>query len=1280
MPFQFPDVASEFIYMRTYSRWIDELGRRETWEETVDRYIDFIQKHCGNVVPQKVFRKAREAILNMRAMPSMRALWTAGPAAEFDNTCLYNCFSKDTLFISSKGVVSFANFSDGEEIQVITHNGRWKNATVRSFGRQVLNRVYFAKGGRGKDHVVNVTANHKWILKSGENTTNLKEGDLVLMAPKKDDFIYENATPDERLYWCYGYVYGDGTKVKGKSDQYEYSMVRLCKKDVPYSVRFEEVGFKTSTNHSLNGDFFAYTGTYLKTLPEIEKEPIERIMAFLNGYLCADGAKEENNGRKYFKAIQATGNESINFLRKTLPMCGYYIVREDDFTGQITNFGQRTDKTISFSISDNICRESNAAWRVSRIEQNISEEEVWCLEVEGDHSFCLPFGVVTGNCSFQNIDSVEAFAECLYILMCGAGYGFSVEKKYVDKLPEVPKLTSESSGTYIIEDNKMGWAESVRRLMTALYNGKDLDLDYSKLRPKGARLKTMGGRSSGPEPLMRLHTFIREVFQKAQGRKLKSIECHDICNQIAEIVVVGGVRRSSEISISDLDDLEMANAKTGTFPVRRYMSNNSAVYYEKPTAARFLREWSILVNSGTGERGIFNLAGARKNAPERRNGKMIDGTNPCGEINLRSRQFCVAGNTQVITKNGIITIKDAVGEEHEVWNGKKWSKVIPRLTRKNASLVRVELSDGSYLECTPDHRFSVKNRFSDTFLEVQAKDLMLHSKYKLQSEPYKIQYENGSDFQNAYTLGFAVGDGCVYKNKVFIDLYGEKDFLCPVEGNRYKKYLPAGYSKERQRVNCTNILDGNMVSALKTSNDAFIPIFSWSKKSILEFLAGMIDADGSETSTGGIRLYLSDRERSEKIQLLLTKCGIRSSICLLQKAGEITNIGERRRDLFYLQITDCSEIPCKRVNTYRGHISIIKSKYQNIKSVTEIDGVNDVYCFEEKERHMAVFNNILTYQCNLSEIVLRDGDDLDDIMDKVETTVWLGAIQSTFTYFPYLNKKWKTNCEEECLLGVSITGQMDNPGLLTETALEALKKKAIKIAKHASSILGINLSVAITCVKPSGTVSQLVNSSSGLHPRYSKYYIRRYRISSTDPLYKMMNDQGFKFNPDNGQRQKDWRAAAKGNTSACSIYEQGKEWSEDKVTTWVVEFPVKSPEKSTIRNEMTAIDQLEHYRKIQTKWCEHNASCTVYVKDEEWIEVGNWVYKNWDIINGISFLPHDGGNYEQAPYEEINKETYDKMIKDIPKIDYNKLSNYEKEDSTTGAKSLACVGDKCEIS
>jgi ribonucleoside-triphosphate reductase len=538
------------------------------------------------------------------------------------------------------------------------------------------------------------------------------------------------------------------------------------------------------------------------------------------------------------------------------------------------------------------------------------------------------------NCSFLGIDSPTAFAEIFYILMCGAGVGFSVESKFIDKFPIIPMIDTYKVIKYLIPDDKAGWAESVKILIESFYEGKDVEFDYGSIRPRGSRLKTMGGRASGSAPLITLHNFIRDTFLSAQNRKLTTLECHDIANQIADSVVVGGVRRSSQISLSDLNDEKMRHAKDWPFPPRRYMANNSAIYHEKPTAVDFLKEWSSLAASGTGERGISNMYATKLNTPSRRNEKLIEGSNPCHEIMLRNNQFC-----------------------------------------------------------------------------------------------------------------------------------------------------------------------------------------------------------------------------------------------------------------------------------------------------------------------------------NLSEVVIRREDDLDSLLEKVETAVWIGVIQSTFTNFPYLNKKWKKNCEEERLLGVSLTGQLDNPTILSEDALKALKARSLKVAKRASEKMGINMPTAITTVKPSGTVSQLVDSSSGIHPRYAKFYIRRYRISTTDPLFKMIKNQGIKVIPENGQEK----------------------LPEKEVSTWIIEFPIKSPEKSITKNDMGAIAQLEWYKKIQENWCEHNASMTVYVKNEEWFEVGNWVYKNWDIINGVSFLPFDGGRYQKAPYEEITEKEYNNLVKNFKQIDYSELSKYEMEDNTEGSKSYSCTGDKCEI-
>jgi len=538
--------------------------------------------------------------------------------------------------------------------------------------------------------------------------------------------------------------------------------------------------------------------------------------------------------------------------------------------------------------------------------------------------------VASYNCSYLPIKDLFSFSELLYILMCGTGVGFSVENEYISQLPEVKLQTSDGAGVHVVQDSKEGWAESLRISLDNLFKGLDIEFDYTKVRLRGARLETMGGRASGPDPLISLHKFVKKIILGAQGRRLTSLECHDICCKIAEIVVVGGVRRSSLISFSDLEDELLMKAKNHPMPTIRYMSNNSAVFKFKPSSVTFLREWFNLAASGTGERGIYNISKLAEYAPRRKfTGQ--ERSNPCGEILLRPYEFC-----------------------------------------------------------------------------------------------------------------------------------------------------------------------------------------------------------------------------------------------------------------------------------------------------------------------------------NLSEVVIRSTDSFDDLINKVRVAVWIGAIQSTYTNFKYIRAEWKKNCEEERLLGVSLTGQLDNPKLLTEEKLEILKDYAIKTAKKASSSLGINLSTSITTGKPSGTVSQLVDAASGCHPRYARYYYRRVRISSTDPLFKMLRTQGVPCEPEVGQ-------------------------DKDNPDTWVATFPVKAPKNCITRDKMSAIEQLEWYKKIQNSWCEHNQSCTIYVNDHEWAEVGAYVFRNFDDIIGVSFLPYDGGHYQLAPYEEITEEEYEKARKAFPEIDYKQLSKYELEDSTTGAQALACSGDKCEI-
>ena len=542
------------------------------------------------------------------------------------------------------------------------------------------------------------------------------------------------------------------------------------------------------------------------------------------------------------------------------------------------------------------------------------------------------------NCSYLPVDDLKSFDEAMFILLCGTGVGFSVERQFISKLPEVPQLF-ESETVVVVKDSKEGWAKALRQVIALLYSGEIPRWDVTKVRPAGAPLKTFGGRASGPAPLVDLFNFTIQTFKEAQGRKLSSVECHDIMCKIGEVVVVGGVRRSAMISLSNLSDDRMRHAKSGSWwesNPQRALANNSVSYTEKPDSLSFMREWMALVESGSGERGIFNRQASKVQAAKngRRDENYEFGTNPCSEIILRPNQFC-----------------------------------------------------------------------------------------------------------------------------------------------------------------------------------------------------------------------------------------------------------------------------------------------------------------------------------NLTEVVVRSTDTLETLSEKVRLATILGTIQSSFTKFPYLRKIWQKNTEEERLLGVSLTGIMDNP-LMTlknkglSSTLEHLKNVAITTNAHWAERLGIPVAAAISCVKPSGTVSQLVDSASGIHARHSPYYIRTVRGDNKDPLTQFMKDQGIPHEPE--------------------------AFKPDQTT--VFSFPMKAPSGAVCTADMPAIDQLEMWLAYQRSWSEHKPSVTINVKNDEWFEVGAFVYKNFDEMSGVSFLPYDEHTYQQAPYQECSKQDYKQLLSVMPKsIDWSKLSEYENEDNTAGSQTLACSGDSCEI-
>ena len=598
-------------------------------------------------------------------------------------------------------------------------------------------------------------------------------------------------------------------------------------------------------------------------------------------------------------------------------------------------FKDHLKETVNFNLDNKLRRELEEAVLDLRVMPSMR-----CLMTAGE---ALKRENIAGyNCSYVAVDRPQTFDEILYILMNGTGVGFSVERQYVSQLPTIADEFHETDTTITVADSKLGWAKALKELVGMLYIGQIPRWDLSKIRPAGAPLKTFGGRASGPEPLESLFNFTVNIFKNAAGRKLSSLEAHDVVCKIAEVVVVGGVRRSALIILSNLSDDRMRHAKSGQWwndNGQRALANNSACYTEKPDIGIFMDEWKALYESKSGERGIFNRESAVWMASKngRRNTEDYEfGTNPCSEIILRNREFC-----------------------------------------------------------------------------------------------------------------------------------------------------------------------------------------------------------------------------------------------------------------------------------------------------------------------------------NLSEVVVRASDTRETLLEKVRLATILGTFQSTLVNFKYVSKSWKKNCEEERLLGVSLTGIMDckitngkGPHGSLPAILKDLKSVAVKTNKEFAEKLGINQSVAVTCVKPSGTVSQLTDSASGIHARHNPYYIRTVRGDKKDPLTKMMTDAGFPVEDDVM------------NPSHTAVFS----------------FPMRVNEDAVFRTDMAAIEQLELWKTYQENWCEHKPSVTISVKENEWLEVGAWVYENFNYMSGVSFLPFSEHTYKQAPYQDIKKEEYDVLLNKMPKeVDWTKLAEYEKTDMTIGAQELACVAGGCEI-
>lgn len=846
------------------------------------------------------------------------------------------------------------------------------------------------------------------------------------------------------------------------------------------------------------------------------------------------------------------------------------------------------------------------------------------------------------NCAFLTIDDLEAFAECLYLLMCGCGVGFSCEMRHLSKLPEVKRQKNMSTYTHTIEDSRLGWKVALDKGIKSWWNGRDVTYDFSLLRPMGAPLRTMGGRSSGPGVLIQLLAYVRELIMSCQGRRLRPFEAHSLMAEIASIVIVGGTRRSALLSMSDLDDLEMRNCKMGNFHKRLFGANNSAVYLEKPDVLTFLEEFTALAKSGTGERGIVSLYSARKNAPRRRNAERIQGLNPC-----------LAYEAQLLTDEGYRSIGDLCDKEVNIVNwegnvgkGKVWCS-------GEKDLVRIKFRRKSIedIRCTPNHIFMLNDGTRCEAANLASKKLM----------PF-IQIKEAF-IKEDFLAGFIQGDGCTSRlesdtHKGMEVRFGHKDLdIAEMFGQGEGRW----YSREAYAVAEKFKLD----SATLPTRD-LPPI----ENITLDFISGLYSANGSIIKNHRVAIKSTCRKMLDNLQkYLLDKIGIESYITT-NKATPVTfaNGTYTCKESYDLNIAKF-----KGVILFARHISF-GQKYKRealrelmIKlspSVSSVrpNGREKVYDFSEPETHWGVINSMISHNCgevtlvpsqfcNLVECIVKANDTFEDLRSKITTSAWLGVLQSGKDFFPELRSDWHDNAVEERLVGISLSGQMDNPSLLTPEVLKLLKQHAVNVCRKASKTMGYNMPASCTCVKPAGSTSQLVNSSAGIHPRYAPYYIRNVMISAADPLFLMLKDQNVPH----------FFAKSNGDSSA------------------IIQFPVASPKGAITRHDVTAHDQLEWYLKVASNFTEMNPSATIYISEHEWLSTANWLYDHFDRVNGLTFFPKEEDNqaYEWTPFQEVDEDTYNRARDEFPIIDYTALENYEKVDMGEGSRELSCSSGAC---
>jgi len=906
------------------------------------------------------------------------------------------------------------------------------------------------------------------------------------------------------------------------------------------------------------------------------------------------------------------------------------------------------------------------------------------------------------NCAYHPISDIFSLVELLYILMQGTGAGFSVESEYIDKLPKIKKQRTGKRALPIkkikVEDSTEGWCEAYRIGLETWWDGGDVEFDVSGVRPAGARLKTKGGSASGSGPLLELLNFARSVLLKNQGGHLSDLDVHDLCCMTGRIVQVGGVRRASCISLSDLSSTAMRQAKSGNWYDKarwRTMANNSATYEERPDAVEFMEEWLALAQSMSGERGIFNRNAVLKQLPPRRK-RWRFGCNP----SLRK-------GTKVYTTEGIVPIETLANKEFYVRNlNGAVSRARCRLSGKNKQLYLLTLKGGHTYHATAEHEWPVVSRDASV---TKHKTAELVAGMRLPILRFSsLDFGNSGTRDEGFLAGWLLGDG----NVTVRTNNGIRQINMIVNEDDYASGIAAQLEASLRLIGSTAKFhgrerDGSTWYELCTQNQAInawmdkfglvgkqdgLPKATWAEASE-EFRCGLIDglfsADGTvdvsrRPGFATVSLSSAHTKLARDMADLLGFYGIKTTLEEVKRRDYSFPNGkeyDRKYTIYVLRISGSADVDhfaglvCLThrakfaalsavVGTHKPNYSANSVEVVSIEAtdlfedVWDIGVADETHCFQIAQCVTGNCAEIVLrpYECcNLTIAIARPDDTVESLVHKVRMATIFGTMQATCTNFGYIRPDWKANCEEERLLGVDITGHADCPLLRHDNPdraklLQRLKHEVAETNVKYAMRFGINRSAADTCVKPSGDSAVLFDCGSGVSPRFAAHQLRWVRESGVSPVTAFLKAEGVEWAP------------APEDPSLC-----------------VFAFPKAAPAGSTLRNDLTAIQQLENWLEWKKHWAEHSVSCTVYVEPHEWFEVGNWVYEHFDEISGVSFLPKDNGNYKYAPNEEISKEEFDKRVAAFPKLNWSKLRRHESEDMTTGAQQFACTGDTCSL-